>query len=187
MAQVSAPRRGGLMGQVAKRQEAHTLYVEKVRQDAVRMIDEAWVKMNTPSSTRIGAFFDSLAAVAKKVVGLKGQDILREAANYIERQYGFRPEMPQLADLGNTVEDFTDTVDEHTRHSLALLRIWIRRMRRQGMDPQTITKLVKDDFKHGKEHFGLYKNSLKRAVREAIQQIDNEAKYAAVRAKESDG
>jgi len=175
------------MGREAKLAEAHTLKLWRLEQEAKAMLDEAWLKMNTPSSSRIGAFFDALGEAAKQIIGHKGQEAVRESARYMESLLGFKPNTPTLADLGTTVEDFTDLIDEHARHALVLLRVWIRRMQRQGMDPQAITVLVKQDYAHGGQYFGLFKNAMKRTVAGAVNQIGKEVEWAAYRApKRSD-
>ena len=152
------------MGRIAQLAEAHTLALVKLEYEGKAMLDEAWLKMKAPSSTRIGSFFDTLSEVAKQIIGVKGQEAIDESARYSERLLGFKPNTPAISDLGNTVDDITAQIDEHGRHALALLRIWVRRMRRQGMDPAAITTLVKQDYQHGGEYFGLYQRALKRTV-----------------------
>ncbi len=162
--------------------EVHALKLWQIEQLGKADVETLYDKLRSKITVaRIAAFFDALNMGAREIMGRRGQQALGESTRYSQQLMGGKVNRPSMADLGETVEDFIDEFEEHTRHVQALVAIRSRRMVRKGVGAQTITAVLLDDFDRGGELFAFLKNSIKRSLGSAVQQLGKEAEFAALR------
>ncbi|MGB0888985.1 MAG: hypothetical protein ACPGWS_01760 [Solirubrobacterales bacterium] len=164
--------------------EAHVIKLHQIELASKADIDAAYDALRSKVTVeRIAGFFDAINAAAREIMGKRGQEALDESVRYSERLMGGKVNRPSMADLGDTIEDYIDEFEEHTRHVQALVAIRSRRMVRKGVGAETITAVLLEDFERGGEMFSFLRNSLKRSIGSAVQLIGKEAEFAALRPK----
>lgn len=166
--------------------EAHMMKLWQIEQQAKLEMDAAYDALRSQLSvSRIAAFFEAMNQAARETMGKWGQRAVDESNRYNDQLFGARANRAKMADLGDTIEDYIDEFEEHTRHVQALVAIRSRRMVRKGVGADMMTRVLLDDFDRGGEMFAYLKNSLKRSIGSAVLQLGKEAEFAALRAKDA--
>lgn len=172
------------MGRFTDRQEAHVLKLAMLGLEAKAMVDQVWERITEEvATTQMARVFDLVVGAAGEIVGVKGQEAIDESVRYQRVQLGFEPNKVMIGDLGQTVQDFLAEIEEHGRHAQELIAIRSRRMKGRGVAIDVLTQVLKQDFQHGGEMFGVFKNAVKRSVEGAVIQMGKEAEHAALRPK----
>lgn len=167
--------------------EAHAIKLDSIKESATAELEAVYDSLRVRvSAAQVAGFFDAMNAATRQLIGKHGQRAVTEGNRYADQLMGGKANRATMAALGNTVEDYIAELEEHSRHVKALVTIRSRRMVRQRVGTDVITRVLLDDFDRGGEAFAFLKNSLKRALGAAVLQLGNEARLAAFRPRVQD-